>query len=176
MRTRNRLLGVLALSLVTGMTGVSSAASIIAKECRLEMPRFSREFADRDVVIKRIVVDASCAGVGSVEGVPDGWFASIAPRGEDTRVEIHGPERSLDFSETKAQALALAKALEELRVGLIFRGQWSDCANVHLFVEAEHRGEGGAMSSESAPVVGLACNGEEFFERWHCEPALGKVM
>lgn len=175
MRTRNRLLGVLALSLVTGMTGVSSAALIIAKGCRLEMPRFSRELADRDVVIKRIVVDVSCAGVGAVEGVPDGWFASITPRGEDTRVEIHGREDSHGSPDTTAEALALAKQLESLRVGLIFRGQWSDCANVHLFVEAERRDEGGVASSERAPAIGLACKGDGFFERWHCEPASGKA-
>ena len=123
---RTRLLSGLALALFT--------AAVAAADDRcgtlLPAPPLAQAFPD-DAVIVEYELEVICAGVGAVEGLPDGWTTQIQSDGENVHVRIARTDAEAwlaalgvpDRRESNAQ-------VAKVRVGLLTRGQWSDCMTV----------------------------------------------
>ena len=96
---------------------------------KVVLPEFTR-FVPKGAVVNDVTVSIHCAGVKSVENLPDGWSSEINASGENYTVRIFRTE-----SETWLAKLGIPdrqasnKVLEAVSIGLIFRGQWSDCTH-----------------------------------------------
>lgn len=104
-----------------------SSAAVMTLKGKVVLPEFS-QFVPKGAVIDDVTVSIHCAGVKSVENLPDGWSSEINADGENYTVRIFRTESEAWLAKLGIpDRQAINKALEAISIGLIFRGQWSDC-------------------------------------------------
>jgi hypothetical protein len=111
------------------MALLAPAAGAVDQRCGLwlKAPDLDAAFPAGAVVVD-YEVEVSCGGIGSVEGMPDGWSTQLLHEGEQATLRISSGDATAWFVELGMPDRRASNAqIEAVVVGVLTRGQWSDC-------------------------------------------------
>lgn len=140
-------------------------AKAFDKNCILHPPDFSA-LVPAGAVVTGFSIKVDCAGVGSVENVPDGWSFRATASGEDYVVQVERTNAEKWLGKLGARDRdASNKEIEAIKLGLMYRGQWSDCVSARAVIHLKSpQASGGWTASD------IWLQGSLFEDDWKSDP------
>ena len=150
---------------------VSAHASVYDGD-DLIVPRFSELVTDGGVVTE-FTIGIQCHGVSSIRNLPDGWSATILPDGESYTVHV-----ARDSAEKWLARLGIPdrsasnRQIESIRIGVISRGQWSDCIGLRASIRIENPDVGGSLVAREIRLIDVNVTKDDVVvdDKWGPDP------
>jgi hypothetical protein len=144
---------------------MACSATVFGKDCTLYPPDFDAVLPV-DAVVTGFSIKAQCVGVGAVKNVPDGWSFHAEADGEDYVVRITRSNAEKWLEKLGAHEVAASnEAIGAIRLDVIFRGQWSDCASARAVIHLKTRQASGGWEDSD-----IWLHGSLFDRDWTPDP------
>ena len=164
----SRAMSTWVITVVGMISPLICQAKVFDTNGTLTPPVFS-EIVPSGSVVTGFSIRVDCAGISSVEHVPDGWSFRATADGENYVVQIERANAEKWLAKLSAHdGEASNKEIDAVRLGFLWRGEWSDCMSARAVVHVKSLQPSGDWQASD-----IWLKGSIFEDDWQIDPNPG---